>query len=302
MKKTLPYCLLSSSLLVGCGQLGMFKAPEFKNPNERKWENVSKDDVEGYEQYGAAGSPGKFVAKFTNNEIEDIHANVEWAPEDPDTPFNPGLSVGGDTQHYSWTQNYKAAIQRSRKEGKPLLIWFSDSKGSAISKRLSQQLFERSDFEAWMNKKFSPLIVDKGSVTTDDSRALALRKKKYYEAMVKRFSVMGSPEVLVLDSKGNVHARYRGFSKGDAELYWGRLKVAHAGAVASYGAWREKMEEKGYRVWHSVEGEEKVFAKMVSQTEEEISLVTPEGRTQTHAKTHFCLLDRNYMQQQASQP
>ncbi len=301
MNKRLLFCILSPSLLVSCGNLSPFKTPKFENPNERKWSDVDAGDSEGYEKYGAAGAPGKFVAKFSNNEIEDIHNNVEWAPENPDVNFTPGATGGWKDKQPTWTQDYKVAIQRSRQESKPLLVWFSDSKGSGISKRLAQELFGRSDFERWVKKNFSPLLIDKGSVDPDDSRALELRKKQYYENMVKRFSVKGSPEVLVLDARGEVFARYRGYSKGDGDFYWGRLKVAHAGVMQSYGAWREMMEKKGYRVWHSVEGE-KVFAKMLRQTEDTVTLVTPEGKSHKQAKAHFCLLDRNYMRKQAKLP
>lgn len=292
-------CIVSSSLLVSCGGSGLFYKPQaFQNPNEEELEGVNEDEAKKYEQFGAAGAPGKFEANFSDNDIEDIHQNLEWAPSDPDVKFTPGAAGGWRGKQPTWTQNYKKAIQRSRQEAKPLLIWFSDSKGSAISKRLSSELFGRSDFEDWMKKRFSPLLVDKGSADEDDSDSLEIRKKKYYEMMVKRFSVKGSPEVLILDAEGNVHARYRGFSKGDAEFYWGRMKVAHAGAKQSYGAWREKMEKRGYRMWLSVEGEGKVFAKMVSQTEDKVRLVTPEGKSYNQSKTGLSLLDRQYLEKQ----
>lgn len=284
----------ASLLLVSCGGLAIFAPPEYKNPADFKTEEISDETAQGVDAIGAAGAEGRFKATFTGSEIQQLENDIRWAPEDPNVKFE--LGAKNKEEFKTWTKNYKKAIAESRQSGKPLLIWFSDSKGSAISNRLSDEVFSRSDFDAWVRKNYVTLLVDKAINEAKNNSEHVVRLKKYYEFMSERFSIKGTPEVIVVDVRGDVHARYRGYKKGQSDFYWGRLKVAREGAVLTYGAWREKMEAKGYRLWHALVGDKKIFARMVSQKGERIILVTPEGKKYTEDLVRFSRSDRDWVQ------
>lgn len=281
---------LTFSLLASCS---LFEKPQIFNPHDVRPESMSDEEVFGI---GGLDGGGSFVPKFTTGDIEDIHANVVFAPEDPTVAFNPIEGGGAAPQTSTWTKNYRKAIQKARQEGKPLLVWFSSSQGSVASSHLNSELFSRGDFNTWVSKNFSTLLIDKSdSNRHEDNNDTRNEKKRYYRDMSERFGIHGTPEVLVVDFQGEVFARYRGYSKGEANYYWGRLKVAHQGAMLSYGQWREKMEKRGYRVWHSADGEQKVFAKMKSKQDDSIDLITPEGKKYSRKIASFSSEDKRWI-------
>ena len=295
----IPISVVASLFLGSCASdsLSLFKPPKIVNPNELKEEEVSDELAQGVDALGASGATGRFEATFTNEDVKNIESSIVWAPIDPEEQFQLGVLGTKEDKHKTWTKNYKKAIAAARQQGKPLLIWFSDSRGSAISNRLSNELFSRSDFDSWVRDNFSTLLVDKAidTAVNDDSRVNRL--KAYYERMTSRFSVKGTPEVLVVDVNGEVHARYRGYTKGEADFYWGRLKIARENAAAAYGGWREKLEKKGYRMWHSLDNQTKVFARMANATEEKVILVTPEGKRYTEEIKLFSQSDQRWVEQ-----
>lgn len=270
----------------------MFEPPKFKNPHEAGYEQVSDDEAKGIAAIGQAGASGRFDTTFTGNEIADLEKQIEWAPEDPNVPFQVGMV--SDEKYKTWTKNYRTAISESRQTGKPLLIWFSDSKGSVISNRLSTELFSREDFDSWVRGKFVTLLVDKAHfLTLPKSKQDAA--KRYDLKMRKRFGIKGSPEVLVVDFDGQVHGRYRGYTEDTDDFYWGRIKHAQKLAQKRYGSWREGMEKKGYRMWHTIDSEKKVFAKMTAKTVEKVTLVTPNGKRSTMSQTRLSQEDRAWI-------
>lgn len=282
--------------LVSCGGLSMFEPPKIKNPAEHKKEMVSDDEALGIAAIGQGSTTGRFETTFTNNEIAEIEKNIEWAPEDPNVPFQTGISK--NKQYKTWTKNYRKAIAEARNQGKPLLVWFSDSRGSAISNRLSTELFSRADFDTWVRDRFVTLLVDKAHYTNLTSKAKQDKAKRYDLSMRRRFEVKGSPEVLIVNANGDVQSRYRGYTRDTWETYWGKLKQAHEGAKNYYGGWRERMEKKGYRMWHTLGKEKSVFAKMTKRSKDSITLVTPNGNRQSLLILNLSNEDQAWLNQQ----
>lgn len=283
--------ILHSLVLTNCSLL--YKKPKFFNPYESEIEELSEEDAIGV---GALDGGGSFKSKFTTGDISDIHENVVFAPEDPNVAFSPVQGGVKSKALSTWTKDYKKAIQEAREEGKPLLIWFSNSRGSSNSALLSEELFANSKFNTWVAQNFSTLLVDKAdTLDVMEDKKVINQRKRYHKQIKERFSVLGTPEVLVLDFNGEVFARYRGYTKGDADFYWGRLKVANQGAKLSYGIWREKMEKKNFRIWHSPDGSKKKFAKLIKVDGEDVTLVTPEGKRFTQPLNSFSSPDRRWV-------
>ena len=108
---------------------------------------------------------------------------------------------------------------------------------------------------------------------------------------------MVSSVVLVLSPRGSEFGKYRGFKSGDAVFYFGRLKNAHRNAVLDYGQWREELERKGYRVWHSHSGR-KVFAKPRRLVDDTLHLITPDGALSKTSLSKLSPEDRAWVSDQ----
>jgi len=82
-----------AALLTSCsvGGLGAFRPKtKFTNPNQPKVEQLTDDQALGVAAIGATGSGGGFAASFTGDELAELEKRIEWAPEDPNEPFELG--------------------------------------------------------------------------------------------------------------------------------------------------------------------------------------------------------------------
>ena len=211
---------------------------------------------------------------------EDI---VYTDPDNPDAVIPELATVLSGPKRGPWEESETIAKQRSVREGKPLLIWFTDSQGSPMCKAISQELFSTNEFGDWATENMIRLRVDSAKLKTDDPNAdlsdsedYRTRVKAYYAELKKRYKVMGYPALVVLSPSGEVVGQYRGYKRGDAQFTWGQLKQAHAISMESYKGWRAGMEKKGYREW-SDRRDRKVFAKLVSYSKGELVLIEPDG-------------------------
>jgi len=221
--------------------------------------------------------------------------DIVWAPENPDVPITEleGIVADDDNPVDAWYVDYKKALQKSRKDGKPLMIWFTSSRNSPFCKALSNELFSKSEFDSWADENLVRLRVDatiKGK--TDAER---IEKEKYVDSLKKRYKIMGHPVVLVLSPRGTEFGKYRGYKAGSADLYWGRLKNASRSALTDYSSWKNDMEAKGYRVWHSATGKS-VFAKASRYRDGNLWLIEPDGKKSMTTVNRLSNEDKAYIE------
>ena len=202
-----------------------------------------------------------------------------------------------------WEASETIAKQRAAREGKPLLIWFTDSASSPMCKALSQELFSTHDFGAWADEKLVRLRVDAN--VKEDSPDLSLDAKEtrlidmahYGNDLRKRYKILGYPSLVLLNPSGEVVGRYRGYKRGDANFTWGLIKHGEAVSTEAYKAWRGGLEKKGYREWQDRHGR-KIFAKLVSYSQGTLVMIEPDGsRAQTN-ETSLCDKDRQWIAEQ----
>jgi thioredoxin-related protein len=233
---------------------------------------------------------------------EDI---VFTDPDNPDATL-PELSTllsSAPKRRGPWEQSEIIARRRAAREGKPLLIWFTDSARSPMCKALSQELLSTPDFENWAAEKLIRLRVD-ANVSVDDpdlslgdkeSRMVDL--KHYVTRMKKQYKILGYPVLIMLNPGGEVIGRYRGYKRGDADYTWGLIKQGEAASAHAYQGWRSALEKKGYREWRD-RSERKVFARLVSYSKGTLILIEPDGtRSRTHEK-QLSDEDREWIEQQ----
>jgi hypothetical protein len=243
----------------------------------------------------AGGNVSAEAARALENYDPD---QLVWTdPDNPDAPLPEldGLLAAPKKHKGPWLESETEALRESKRTGKPLLIWFTDSLRSTSCKSLSAGLLTRSDFETWASENTVRLVVDQnvtgGNIDTRDARQIYVRNLK------KKYNARGYPSLHVLTPGGEVIGRYKSYRKGQEEFIWGQLKQAVSLANESQQSWRKSLEKKGYRDWSNDKGRT-IFAKLAAYKDGELILVEPDGqRARTHEK-NLSAGDRVWIQQQ----
>jgi protein disulfide-isomerase len=231
----------------------------------------------------------------TPSETLNITPEEDIVFTDPDNPEAglPELStlLTAPKRRGPWEESEILAKQRAAREGKPLLIWFTDSASSPMCKALDQELFTNPDFERWASEKLIRLRIDanaRGAKPTGPDQGLdekitrEIDIKQYVARLKKHYKVLGQPSLLLLNPSGEVVGRYRGYKRGQADFTWGLIKHGEAVSANAYKDWRSKLEKKGYREWQDRK-DRKVFAKLTGYTNGTLTLIEPDG---TRCRTH----------------
>jgi|GEM_PF-1742948 len=259
--------------LVSCAVIGRNAKIVGKDLKSLTW--FGDDDEKEKNESGLKDLADIQATVTTDSSLLYSEDKIIWADEDPDKPMTELETLWKEGPRDDWYESYTEAMRLARKNGKPVLLWFTNSDRNTAAKSLSNELFSSAEFEDWAKENVIRLRVDSNIHEDDERRKDA--KQKYINQLRKQYKVMGSPVVLMLSPRGTQFGKYRGYKTGGSVFYFGRLKSAHRNALADYGNWREEYEAKGYRIWHDHKGR-KVFAKPVSLIEGEITLKNPEGK------------------------
>jgi thioredoxin-related protein len=275
----------------------------------------SEDPMAGMDAYKKAGGrvagfeaetalPTGSVATVSLSSGEGITSedDIVWAPEDDNVPMPGGLEdFWKHAENKSWNISYVEATKQARRTGKPLMIWFTDSSRSALCRMLSDDLFSTGTFDRWAAKRLVRLRMDETIKVENREKMnigkyndLVIRRRNYILKLKKRYKVSGYPTVLILSPGGKVVARYRGYKKNSSDYYWGRMKHDVEKAEEDYGAWREKMEKRGYRMWTSRDGRQ-TFAKLYRFKPGKVTLIDPDGHRGTSSFRKLCDADQAWI-------
>jgi thioredoxin-related protein len=202
-----------------------------------------------------------------------------------------------------WEESETLARQSAAREGKPILIWFTDSARSPMCKVLSAELFSDPDFGKWAEDNIVRLRIDANvsvndpDLSLDEKVSREAEIKSYVKRMKKRYRVLGHPSVLMLNPSGEVIARYRGYQRGDKDYFWGLIRQGVASSEAAYRDWRKGLEKKGYREWRG-NGGHKVFARLVSYSKGTLILIEPGGERFRTQENNLSKEDRKWLADQ----
>lgn len=176
-----------------------------------------------------------------------------------------------------WLKSETEARRIAIREGKCVLIWFTDSARSPLCKNLNAELFGQAEFGDWARDNTVRLIVDQSAMMARGEKFdQEVSAQQYVEQMKKKYKALGAPTVIMLSPKGEVIAKYRGFKKGQGEFFWGQLKQAVNVGHDEYESWMKKLEKQGYRRWESKQGQTLV-ARLVTYHKGEMVMVEPDG-------------------------
>lgn len=271
--------------------------------------------------FGATGIPPQLRAKNSEPTATAVVAGgnvsggaqpLNITPEedivytDPDNPEAgiPELStLLAAPKRGPWEQSETIAKRRSMREGKPLLIWFTDSGGSPMCNALSQELFSTNEFGTWATEKIVRLKVDSQVRVTDidldlgsaEDRRIAIMK--YAAELKKRYKVLGYPSLVMLNSSGEVVGKYRGYSRGEAERLWGQLKQAEAVSAVSHKSWKDNLIKKGYREWQD-NNNRKLLAKLIHYSKGTLTFIEPDGTKSQTKEENLSQADQSWIAEQ----
>lgn len=261
-------------------------------------------DTPGTEVAGTAVNPGGNVGPRQLNYTPE--EDISWTnPDRPDEGIPELETLMAAPKRGPWEESETIARQTAAREGKPILIWFTDSSMSPGCKALSEELFATHPFGTWAEKNVVRLRVD-SSITVDDpnlslgekmSRQVELRS--YVERLKKRYKVSGHPTLLMLNPSGEVLWKDSGYKRGQADFVWGLIKQAVAVTAGQYQAWRKNLESKGYREWQGSNGRE-VFAKLLTYSKGELLLIEPGGERYKTNESRLSKKDRKWIAEQKS--
>lgn len=226
-------------------------------------------------------------------------------PDNPDASLPELSKILGQapTKHPTWEQSETIAKKRAAREGKPILVWFTDTKNSPLSKALDTDLLATPKFNKWASENVIRLRIDANAKFDTKGLDMASRDDKiikignYNEELRKRYKVLGNPSLLILSPGGEVVGRHRGYKRGDAEYIFGVLKQNQIAAANTYAKYRKKLETKGYREWSDTKGR-KVFAKLTSYREGTLTLIEPDGTCSRTSEKKLSQEDQDWIAQQ----
>lgn len=231
---------------------------------------------------------------------EDI---VFTDPDNPDAGIPQLETLMAAPKRGPWEESETIARQTAAREGKPILIWFTDSARSPMCKAISAELFSTHPFGKWAEKHIvrmrvdSAISVDDPNLSLDDKVNRQVELKHYVNRLKKRYKVLGHPTLLMLNPSGEVLWKDSGYRRGEADFVWGLIKQAVAASAHQYETWRKNLESKGYREWEGKAGR-KVFAKLLSYSKGELILIEPGGeRYKTH-ESRLSKKDKKWIEQQ----
>lgn len=289
-------CLLSwAGLLVGCGGLGHEEAgvssgedpfksrdsfggiPSSLRPGSGSQQVKTHMAVAGQDPAAMANQAGDGATLLTPE------SDIVWTdPDNPDAELE-GLEdmIKASKDQKTWEDSYTDAKKRALREGKPLLVWFTDSRRSPVCQTLTKELFGVSGFDSWAMDNVVRLKLDfnvrRETGTEEDQMDREARKLDYLKRLEERLNARGKPHVLVMSPDGNTIGRYRGYKPGTQDFFWGQLKHTTIIAQKHHDEWVEKMEKKGYRNWESRDHDFQTFAKLLRYRNGEMILVEPGG-------------------------
>jgi hypothetical protein len=231
-------------------------------------------------------------------------SEIMWT--DPDNPEGSVAELAplmSAPKKGPWEESESIAKTRAAREGKSLLIWFTDSKNSPGCKRIATELFADHAFNEWAREKFVRLKVDtvvrptNPDLSIGDALDKEVRMKGYVADLKKRYKVLGHPTFLILSSGGDVVATYKGYRAGQADYTWGLFRQGESIAAKTNSEWRAGLIKKGYREWQDRKGN-KVFAKLTNYSKGQLYFVEPDGKRSRTNEARLSDSDQAWIKQQ----
>lgn len=264
----IPGLFLCLCALSACTQMQLKKATQEESAHEGyDPTQIPQDGVTT--PINAAGPIGKNYSVRTEKDLMAIDNGMEEGAVAFTNPDNPTEDIAAITAAFSkrgsmqdWTDKYTKALEYSRREGLPIIIWFHDSFLNPSSIKLGQELMDTTEFDAWAKNKIVRLKLDSGIRTRDpDDRTRGL-DPEFINGKAAQFSVRTRPSLIVMSPSGKVQGTLTGYEPGNGDAYLADLKRYVKMADQDFNEFKKTLVTKGYRTWHGAKDDTSLFAKL----------------------------------------
>jgi len=250
------------------------KEPSPFGPSGIPKELRANPEVDGPVAEGGVQAAQVTVALANHTKAE----NIMWTDPDKMDQSIPELQklLAGPKREV-WCKDETEAKRLAIREGKCVLIWFTDSVRSPLCKHLSEELFGQAEFGDWARDHTIRLMVDQSALMARGEKYdKEVSAQDYVETMKKKYKALGAPTVIILSPQGELLGKYRGYTKGQSEFFLGQLKHSVSVGESEYQSWMKKLEKQGYRRWHDKQ-DRTLVARLVSYQKGEMVMVEPDG-------------------------
>lgn len=250
---------------------------------------------------GGGGLGAETMRVTSEAELRKIDNGAEgeliWTdPDNPDADI-PGLTAAFENrrQGNGWLNNLGRGLKLSRREGRPLLVWFHNSVTSPKSKTLGSELLETAKFDYWCKDRIVRVKLDAGAAMDETAAGSARYSMSSINNLARRYNLKRYPALVVVDPCGKITARVDGYDGFITEVE-AEIKLGVETAEQNYRAYRAKLSQRGYREWRSRKGETS-FAKLQRYDEEKqvVYLRSPGGKVSRTRLDKFCKDDIDYL-------
>lgn len=133
----------------------------------------------------------------------------------------------GAAEKNGWTEDFKAAQEKARQTGRPILADFAGSDWCGWCIKLDKEVFQQAAFQKYAKTNLVLFLAD-----YPRARQMPARVKKQNEALQQKYAIEGFPTVLLLDADGKVLGQ-TGYQKGGPEAY-----VKHLQEMLDKAGWK----------------------------------------------------------------
>jgi protein disulfide-isomerase len=129
-----------------------------------------------------------------------------------------GCSKSGTSDSLNWKTDLNEALATAKKENKVVLINFTGSDWCQWCKRLSDEVFSKSEFEDFANKNLVLVKIDfPRNIEQSNST------KYYNQQLANMYGIEGFPTIILLDKDGRGILK-TGYIQGGVKNYIQELK------------------------------------------------------------------------------
>lgn len=127
-----------------------------------------------------------------------------------------------DSVPKGWNEDYAAACETAKKEGKLVLLAFSGSDWCGWCVKMEKEIYSDKKFIFGVKKKFVPVMID----NPRNKEILSPLAKKQNEKLTKQFQVSGYPSTMIVRPTGEVVKRFGGYQQAGPEAFLASLNAA----------------------------------------------------------------------------
>lgn len=241
----------------------------------------------------------------TEKELEAIDNGAEGEVifSDPDDLEGSEKSINAlfenRRQGNSWFEDYNRALRFSRREGRPMLLWFHDSTTSPKSNTLGQHVLYTNRFDAWCKDRVTRVLLDAGEGANVPNAPKPKYSLSEIRKMGQRFGVKRNPAVVVISMSGDTEVVFDGVEDGNWGYYESQIRQAIERAEKKYEQYKDKLRDRGYRDWTIARKKKPLFARYVryDQQTERVYLKETGGRIGSVRVANLSEEDRTYIRE-----